>query len=240
MYKTWASGSIELLNHAEKHIGTNTAFDKRIAFISIDNCVELSIRTFLSLPRQFFPGRRPNRNEFEDVCNSFTGLLNLFMKFASNRIGGIEPGDIEHYHRIRNKLYHDGTGLSVDDEYLNAYFVIAKTILKKLFEVEYDDIRKKKIDEISIENMIIIWNKIEDLVNRLYTRFDIDSAYTYKWEEMMKKDIISLDEIQDLTEVRMSRNRIVHSEKVDYEYLEESLSKAIRLKGTLEKLLGNS
>lgn len=57
---------------------------------------------------------------------------------------------------------------------------------------------------------------------------------------MMKKDIISLDEIQDLTEVRMSRNRIVHSEKVDYEYLEESLSKAIRLKGTLEKLLGNS
>ena len=170
----------------------------------------------------------------------FSTLLNLFMKFASNRIGGIEPGDIEHYHRIRNKLYHDGTGLSVDDEYLNAYFVIAKTILKKLFEVEYDDIRKKKIDEISIENMIIIWNKIEDLVNRLYTRFDIDSAYTYKWEEMMKKDIISLDEIQDLTEVRMSRNRIVHSEKVDYEYLEESLSKAIRLKGTLEKLLGNS
>ena len=240
MYKTWASGPIELLNHAEEHIGKKTAFDKRIAFISIDNCVELLISTYLSLPKQFFPGERPSRNELEGVFNNFTGLLNLFMKYASSRIGGIDPGDIEHYHRIRNKLYHDGTGLSVDDEYINAYFVIAKIILKELFGVEYDDIRKKKANEISIENMIVIWNKIEALVKEIYAKYDIDSAYTYKWEEMMRKDIISLDEIQDLTEVRMSRNRIVHSEKVDYEYLKESLSKAIRLKGKLEKILARS
>ena len=50
MDKTWASGAIELLRHADSHIHLDTAFDKRIAFISIDNAVETLMRTFLSLP----------------------------------------------------------------------------------------------------------------------------------------------------------------------------------------------
>ncbi len=50
MEKTWASGALELLRHADSHIDLDSAFDKRIAFISIDNCVEVCIRTFLSLP----------------------------------------------------------------------------------------------------------------------------------------------------------------------------------------------
>ena len=51
MKATWASGSIELLKHADSHIDLDTAFDKRIAFISIDNCVETIIRTYISLPK---------------------------------------------------------------------------------------------------------------------------------------------------------------------------------------------
>jgi hypothetical protein len=47
---TWASGAIELNRHADSHIHLETAFDRRIAFISIDNSVETTIRTFLSLP----------------------------------------------------------------------------------------------------------------------------------------------------------------------------------------------
>jgi hypothetical protein len=44
MESTWASGASELLRHADSHINLNSAFDKRIAFISIDNCVETIIR----------------------------------------------------------------------------------------------------------------------------------------------------------------------------------------------------
>ena len=43
MEKTWASGAIELLRHADSHIHLETAFDRRIAFISVDNSVETSI-----------------------------------------------------------------------------------------------------------------------------------------------------------------------------------------------------
>src|SRR5437879_3327161 len=45
MEHTWASGAIELIRHADSHIHLETAFDRRIAFISIDNSVETSIRT---------------------------------------------------------------------------------------------------------------------------------------------------------------------------------------------------
>ena len=52
MEETWASGSLELLRHADSHIQLDTAFDSRIAFISVDNSVETSIITFLSLPEK--------------------------------------------------------------------------------------------------------------------------------------------------------------------------------------------
>ena len=50
MELTWASGALELIRHADTHINLETAFDGRIAFISVDNAVETSIRVFLSLP----------------------------------------------------------------------------------------------------------------------------------------------------------------------------------------------
>src|SRR5262245_42659098 len=106
MKDTWASGAIELLRHADSHIDQDTAFDKRIAFISIDNSVETSIRTFLSLPAGK-SGVKVTRKEIDAVENSFPGLLGLLWQYASNRLTGIDETDIEHYHRIRNKLYHD-------------------------------------------------------------------------------------------------------------------------------------
>lgn len=119
MEHTWASGAIELLRHADSHIHLETAFDRRIAFISIDNAVETCVRTFLSLPKSK-SGTSVPRKDLDDVENSFPGLLALLWKHAGVRLTGIDEADIEHYHRIRNKLYHDGTGLSVDGQYLLA------------------------------------------------------------------------------------------------------------------------
>jgi hypothetical protein len=44
--KPWTSGSKELLEHAVGHFAHGTSFDYRIAMISLDNAVELAIRTF--------------------------------------------------------------------------------------------------------------------------------------------------------------------------------------------------
>jgi hypothetical protein len=113
---------------ADSHIHLDTAFDRRIAFISADNAVETTIRTFLSLPASKSGVKIP-RKDVEAVENSFPGLTQLFWQYVKDRLSGIDDADIEHYHRIRNKLYHDGTGLSVDEQYLLAYRQIAVLLI---------------------------------------------------------------------------------------------------------------
>ena len=74
MEKTWASGALELLQHAYSHIEQKSAFDKRMAFISIDNCVEVSIRTFLALPHSV-SDVRISKSEIDAVGESFPKLF---------------------------------------------------------------------------------------------------------------------------------------------------------------------
>lgn len=82
MENTWASGAIELIRHADSHIHLDTAFDRHIAFISIDNSVETSIRTFLSLPSSR-SGVKVPRKDIEAVENSFPGLVSLLWQHAA-------------------------------------------------------------------------------------------------------------------------------------------------------------
>jgi hypothetical protein len=80
--------------------------------ISIDNAVETCIRVFLSRPPSN-SGVAVTRKVLSDIENNFPGLLALLWNRAGDRLIGLEDADIEHYHRIRNKLYDDGTGLTV-------------------------------------------------------------------------------------------------------------------------------
>jgi hypothetical protein len=140
MENTWASGAIELIRHADSHIPLERAFDLRIAFISIDNSVETSIRTFLSLPESK-SGVKVSRKDVDATENRFPGLVELLWKHAGDRLSGIDNADIEYYHRIRNKLYHEGTGFSVDRRDLLAYRQIAVLLLKNLLGVDVGEIR---------------------------------------------------------------------------------------------------
>ncbi|PPK94921.1 hypothetical protein LY01_01674 [Nonlabens xylanidelens] len=137
MEKTWASGALELLKHADEHINKEQAFDKRIAFISIDNSVETAIRTFIFMPSSLSKVNFSFK-EKDEIGNSFPKMVNLLSEKTSDKIPGIEFSDIEFYHRLRNQLYHDGTGLSVDKNHLEAYRTIGELLLKKLFKIEFN------------------------------------------------------------------------------------------------------
>ena len=211
MKATWASGAIELLKHADSHIGLNSAFDKRIAFVSIDNCVETIIRTYISLPKSK-SGIKIKKQEIEDAGNSFPKLLSLLFQYTSGKLIGIEEFDIEHYHRIRNRLYHDGTGLSVDDEYLIAYRGIAEVMLKNLFNI---DLELSSSASDSLGKLILNWNSIEHEIKDKLDQAGISG--TYKWEEAFALGLVKPNEIQLLTELRNARNKLVHSESIDKE-----------------------
>jgi len=209
MKNTWASGAIELLKHADSHIELDSAFDKRIAFISIDNCVETCIRTFLSLPESK-SGVRVGKKELDEAGNSFPKLLALLYDRVPGKLVGIDDGDIEHYHRIRNRLYHEGTGLSVDDQYLKAYRSIASLLLENLFDVKRDDQVGK---ELTLETLILNFNKIDKIIKSKLEENGISG--TYKWEEAFALGLFDIDDVNLITEFRIARNRLVHSDSID-------------------------
>lgn len=228
MKNTWASGAIELLQHADSHIHLNTAFDKRIAFISLDNSVEIIIRTFLSLPTSK-SGLNLTKKEIDAVENSFPGLLALLWSKARERLMGIDEFDIEHYHRIRNKLYHDGTGLSVDEQYLYAYRQIAVLLLKNLFNIVLDEPKPAP----SLERLILLWNQIEGQLEVSLLKHGIE-RHTYMWEEGINKGLFNKQIVQDLTELRMIRNKQVHSTSIDLKQIEYAVEMAEKILGRLK------
>jgi hypothetical protein len=100
--------------------------------ISVDNAVELAIRTSLGLPKRVRGAHGPSRRDLEAAVG-FPDLLDLLEKDGEDKLTGVELGDIEWYHRLRNTLYHDGNGVTVDPEKVDAYNQIAHLLFQNLF-----------------------------------------------------------------------------------------------------------
>ena len=232
MEKTWASGALELLKHADEHINKGQAFDQRIAFISIDNSVETAIRTFIFMPFSLSKVKFSFK-EKEEIGNSFPKMVNLLCEKASSKISGIELSDIEFYHRLRNQLYHDGTGLGVDKNHLEAYRTIGELLLKNLFQIEFNYSTTDK----SLSSLIVFWEEIDKLIKQLFQANNIDFGQTFKWEEALQKNIITKYQISLFTELKRIRNEQVHSlsNEINSTRISYGIEIASELRKTLEK-----
>jgi len=137
MNKPWVSGPRELLDHAQTHLQmkTKSGFDNRIALISIDNAIEVAMRTFLALPKRIRGRNGPPRRRVQEAY-SFPDLIDLLEEYANDLIIGVGFDDIEWFHRLRNQLYHDGNGLTVDPEQVETYLQIAILLVEQLFQIK--------------------------------------------------------------------------------------------------------
>lgn len=135
MNAPWIDGPKELLQHAAGHLVMGGDFDRRIAMISIDNAVELLVKTWLGIPKRSRETPGPGRKELETASESFPDLLDLLDKYASVRLSGVNLGDVEWYHRLRNQMYHNGNGITVERSKVETYFQIAKSLYEDLFDM---------------------------------------------------------------------------------------------------------
>ena len=60
-------------------------------------------------------------------------MLEALEKHAATKITGIDLGEIEWYHRLRNQLYHQGNGLTVERDKVEVYAQLANTLFENLF-----------------------------------------------------------------------------------------------------------
>ena len=130
----WASGPGEILKHGLSLLKKDSDTNRRLAMISIDNAVELMIKTYLGLPSRI-TGLKIPRNAYQDFSESFPKLLDALEKYASDKINGIDLGEIEWYHRLRNELYHQGNGLTVERDKIEVYSELANLLFVNLFGI---------------------------------------------------------------------------------------------------------
>src|SRR5262245_41320584 len=109
----WASGPGEILRHGLSLLKKDTDANRRLAMIAIDNAVELTIKTYLGLPKRV-TGLGISRKDFQEIAESFPALLDALEKHATDKLTGVDLGEVEWYHRLRNQLYHQGNGLTVE------------------------------------------------------------------------------------------------------------------------------
>lgn len=209
----WASGPREILKHALELLRKDSDTSRRLALIIADNAVELMIKTFLGLPKRV-TGLQIPRAKLQEVSESFPKLLDTLEEHGGNKLDGVNLGEIEWYHRLRNQLYHDGNGLTVDREKVQVYAELAKLLFQRLFNEELGvDLGP---DAAPLGDFLSRWAQLErDLVN--YSEFVADTygrtpnvlaAARVLMEEGRMSPVL-FDKFRNLLE---TRNKLIHGQ----------------------------
>src|SRR4030065_216501 len=163
----WASGPGEILRHGLSLLNHDTDTNRRLVMISIDNAVELMIKTYLGLPKRITKLSIP-RKEYNEIAESFPALLDCLEKHAPEMLDGIDLGTSEWYHRLRNELYHQGNGLTVERDKVEIYAELANVLFRNLFGA---DPPGKISDEAELLGRFIkLWGRLENPMTETASR----------------------------------------------------------------------
>jgi hypothetical protein len=208
----WASGPAEILNHGLGLLREDTDSNRRLAFISIDNGVELIIKTFLGLHKRV-NGLQISRSEYQEFAESFPKLLDALEKYSTDRLGSLDLGEIEWYHRLRNQLYHQGNGLTVERNKVEVYGQLAIALFEGLFNVKL--LPTTSDTSYLLAEFISSWANFERASYELssYYHFDENTklrSMTGYANELYRNKLLSAQELKEIKELWAIRNQLVH------------------------------
>jgi len=223
--KPWTQGPKELLNHAGDHLKKGNGFDIRIAMVSIDNAVELMIKTYLRLPKRI-TGLSISKREIQELFESFPKLLQALEKYIStNRLNEINFDDIEYFHRVRSNLYHNEVCLTIEKDAAEVYFAIAELLYNQLFYP--GETTRSTLDQFrnEIGRFIITWDRIESIILKLIDmELGIKTPDIININLLVEKKIFDKDFLKMFNILRQYRNKIVHSLiQIDTKELKENI-----------------
>ena len=215
----WASGPAEILQHGLSLLTEGSDRDRRLAMLSIDNAVELTLKTYIGLPRRV-TGIHLARKRFQEISESFPGLLDAVEQHASEKIAGINLGEIEWYHRLRNELYHQGNGLTIERQKVEMYAELGKQLFESLFEIGLEI--KQTPQQSVLADFIQKWGKLEQIATALaHARGSLKSSKHVVnpmtvIRELAQSGLITRSEQKRLEELRQIRNQVIHGQ-IEYQ-----------------------
>lgn len=211
----WASGPSEILQHGLSLLKKDSDTNRRLALLSIDNSVELAIKTYLSLPRRA-TNIRLSRKEYLEISESFPRLLDALEQYAAEKLEGIDLSDIEWFHRLRNELYHQGNGLTVEKDKVEIYAELAKILFRNLFEFDVEITGQNESADL-LGSFLVAWVDIErafsEIVEKNPTMFKHSRGplgNLFIVDELVNNRLIKANTADRINEIREIRNKVVH------------------------------
>lgn len=208
----WSSGPREILQHGLSLLKKDTDAHRRLAMLSIDNAVELMIKTFLGLPKRITALTIP-RSRYDEFSESFPKLLDALQEYASDRARGIDLGEIEWYHRLRNQLYHEGNGLTVEREKVRVYAELAKVLFQNLFGYEIEVEGDSKAD--GLGEFMQAWSELQTALAKAWDRQELtESEQTELFmtpAQLVDRGLLEKSVVKEIESFRQIRNQWVHA-----------------------------
>ena len=225
----WASGPGEILRHGLGLLRDDSDTNRRLAMIAIDNAVELTIKTYLGLPKRI-TGLHVPRKELNEISESFPALLDAVERYASDKLIGIDLGEIEWYHRLRNELYHQGNGLTVERDKVDVYAQLANVLFKNLFGFELVHSPAGRTRRLG--DFLEAWIDLERaLVSMAHDHSPTGSQGMGMLQAarfLRGTDLVSKEDVRNFERLQQLRNKLVHGVIDDHEALTPEIISQVR------------
>ncbi len=144
----WQQGPEELIKQALIHLNNNTEHDLRISFLLLDVGVETLFKTFLTIDTKITKLKSSYNERKKAASSNFHLLLEQINKEVGGKLeqANIDTSHISFFHDIRNKLYHQGNGITIPKEKVFNYAEISVKLLKLLLDIDlFYELEKPKM-----------------------------------------------------------------------------------------------
>lgn len=227
------------MHHGLRLLQKDTDVNRRLALLSIDNSVELMLKTYLGLPHRI-TGIKISRDEFREIGESFPRLLDAAEKHLSGKLAGIDLGEIEWYHRLRNELYHQGNGLTVERAKVEVYAELAKLLYRNLFGVGLDLREDENTTGELLGSFLQAWIRVESIIRILQNIYGQGQRPWISEDRLVQAGHIALTDAQEIAELRRIRTQVVHGQITPQAILNNAVVErtrrlASRLEGAIPK-----
>ncbi len=230
----WATGPGEIIRHGIELLEEGSDPKRRLALIAIDNSVELMVRTFIELPSRI-TGVKISRKEQGEITSNFSTLIDGLEKHAPEKVGGLDLGEIEWFHRLRNQLYHGGNGLTVERQKVEVYAELASILFEQIFDAKLQLNAPSRMDRLG--SFMSNWNRVTKQIQRLTETAHLPPLASASLRQLDVNNRIGSDNIETLKRLQLIRNSVVHGVGNQQELLSnEALSEVEELADRLEGL----
>ncbi len=202
----WATGPGEILRHGLSLLENDSDSNRRLAMISIDNSIELMMQTFIQLPKRVTGVDIP-RAKRDDICSGFPKLLDGIEEHASQLIHGLDLGVFEWFHRLRNQLYQQGSGLTVERTKVEAYAELGRKLFRGLFGIDLELSGSKDMRKLG--EFLDGWIEIERGLQKA-ANSDRPSSIRESLSKLVSEAKISPEQVSQINDLSRVRNALVH------------------------------